>query len=85
MDSETIQAFVTIAIAGGFSGLVGGFFGGRTRLLGAILLGIIGGIAAAAIARIAGFPGGFTVGDGYSVAWAVAGGALLGFVVGKSS
>ncbi len=85
MDPETIQAFVTIAMAGGFAGLVGGFLGGRTRLVGAILLGIIGGISAAAIVRIAGFPGGFTVGDGYSVAWAGAGGLLLGFVVGKAS
>ncbi|HUO45899.1 MAG TPA: hypothetical protein VM470_03595, partial [Acidimicrobiia bacterium] len=61
-DPEIIQAFLTIALVGGFAGLVGGFFGSRTRLLGAILLGMIGGISASAIARIAGFPGGFTVG-----------------------
>ncbi|HUO45480.1 MAG TPA: hypothetical protein VM470_01470 [Acidimicrobiia bacterium] len=85
VDPEIIQAFLTIALAGGFAGLVGGYFGGRTRLLGAILLGMIGGISASAIARIAGFPGGFTVGDGFSLAWALAGGLVLGFVVAKST
>jgi hypothetical protein len=85
MDPEIIQAFLTIALVGGFAGLVGGFLGGRSRLLGAVLLGMIGGIAASAIARIAGFPGGFTVGDGFSLAWSLGGGLVLGFAVGKST
>ncbi|MDP2623646.1 MAG: hypothetical protein Q8Q29_07615 [Actinomycetota bacterium] len=85
MDPEIIQAFVTIAFVGGFGGLIGGFFGGKTRLLGAILLGMIGGISASAIARIAGFPGGFTVGDGFSLLWSLGGGLVLGFVISRST
>lgn len=85
MDDDIIQAFATIALVGGFGGLLGGWLGSNKRLIGAILLGIIGGISAAAIARIAGFPGALIVGDGYSLAWGAGGGLLLGYVVGRST
>ena len=85
MDDDIIQAFATVALVGGFGGLLGGWLGSNRRLLGAILLGVIGGISAAAIARIAGFPGAFTIGDGYSLLWGAGGGLLLGYVVGRST
>ena len=85
MDDDIIQAFATVALVGGFGGLLGGWLGSNKRLLGAILLGVIGGISAAAIARIADFPAAFTVGDGYSLLWGGGGGLLLGYVVGRST
>ena len=85
MDDDRSQAFATVALVGGFGGLLGGWLGSNRRLLGAILLGVIGGISAAAIARIAGFEGPFTVGDGYSLLWGAGGGLLLGYVVGRST
>jgi hypothetical protein len=85
MDQEIVQALGFIALAGGFGGLVGGFLGGGKHLIGAILLGIIGGIAASAIARIAGAPPGWGVGDSFSILYGLGGGFLLGFVVNKSS
>jgi hypothetical protein len=85
VDDDIIQAFATVALVGGFGGLLGGWLGSNKRLLGAILLGVIGGISAAAIARIAGFPGPFIVGDGFSLLWGAGGGLLLGYVVGRST
>jgi uncharacterized membrane protein YeaQ/YmgE (transglycosylase-associated protein family) len=54
-------------------------------LFGAILLGIIGGIAASAIARIAGATPGFSVGEGFSAIYAAVGGFVLGYVVSRST
>lgn len=85
MDNDTIRALATVALVGGFGGLLGGWFGSGKRLIGSVMLGIIGGISAAAIARIGGFPGAITVGNGFSLLWAGGGGVLLGYVVGRST
>ena len=67
------------------AGLLGGFLGSKHRLFGAILLGVIGGIAAASIARIAGAGPIFDVGEGFSAIYAAVGGFLLGYVVSRST
>jgi hypothetical protein len=85
VDDDIIRALATIALVGAFGGLLGGWFGSGKKLIGSILLGIIGGISAAAIARIARFPGALNVGDGFSLLWGGGGGLLLGYVVGRST
>ncbi|MEA1903639.1 MAG: hypothetical protein U9N56_08955 [Actinomycetota bacterium] len=85
MDPSTLEALAIVGGAGAIAGLIGGFFAGADNLFGAILMGIIGGISAAAILRIAGAPPIYGVGDDFSVVWGAAGGLLLGFVVGTSN
>ena len=70
---------------GGVAGLIGGFVASADSLLGAILMGIIGGIAGSTIMRIANGPAIASVGDGFSLVWAAVGGLLLGYVVGRSN
>ena len=82
---EIAGALVAVGLVGGIAGLVGGFLGSKHRLLGAIFLGVIGGIAAASIERLAGADPGYDVGEGFSALYAVAGGFLLGFAVGRST
>ena len=84
LEASTLEALLTIGAIGGIAGLIGGFFSGAHSLLGAILMGVIGGISAAAIARIAGAPPVYGLGDDFSVVWGALGGLLLGFVVGLS-
>ena len=83
-DSATLEALAIIGGVGGVAGLIGGFFAGADNLFGTILMGIIGGISASAILRIAGAPSIYAVGDDFSVVWGAAGGLLLGFVVGAT-
>jgi hypothetical protein len=85
MPAEVVSALIAVGLIGGVFGLLGGFFGSKHRLFGAILLGIIGGIAAASIARIAGATPGFSVGEGFSAIYAAVGGFVLGFVVSRST
>ena len=85
MPAEVVSALILVGLIGGVAGLLGGFLGSKHRLFGAILLGIIGGIAAASIARIAGANPGYSVGEGFSAIYAVAGGFLLGFAVSRST
>jgi hypothetical protein len=82
---DVVAALVVVGLIGGIGGLIGGFIGSKHRLLGSILLGVIGGIAAASIARIAGAEPGFEVGQGFSALYAIGGGFLLGFSVGRST
>jgi hypothetical protein len=82
---ETIQALALVGVIGGIAGLIGGFLGSKHRLLGSIMLGIIGGITAAAVARIAGATPGFDVGEGFSALYAAGGGFLLGYAVSRST
>jgi hypothetical protein len=84
MPPEIIEAIAIIALIGGFAGLVGGFFGGGKHLIGAVLLGVIGGISLSAILRIAGFAPIYGVGDDFSVVYGAVGGLVLGFAVGKT-
>jgi hypothetical protein len=85
MPPEIVSALVVVGLIGGVFGLLGGFLGSKHRLFGAILLGIIGGIAASSIARIAGATPGFSVGEDFSAIYAAAGGFLLGYVVSRSN
>lgn len=82
---EVAAALVIVGLVGAIAGLIGGFLGSKHRLLGSILLGIIGGIAAASIARLAGADPGYDVGEGFSALYAAGGGFLLGYVVGRST
>ena len=82
---EVAGALVVVGLVGAIAGLIGGFLGSKHRLLGSILLGIIGGIAAASIARLAGADPGYDVGEGFSALYAAGGGFLLGYVVGRST
>ena len=83
---ELTGIVLTIGALGGVGGLIGGFFAGRrATATGSVLMGIIGGISVAAIARVVDLPPYIDAGAGYSLAYALAGGALLAFVVGASN
>jgi uncharacterized membrane protein YeaQ/YmgE (transglycosylase-associated protein family) len=85
LDASTWQAFAIVGGVGAVAGLIGGFMANADNLFGAILLGIIGGVSASAIMRIAGAPSIAYVGDGFSLVWAAVGGLILGYVVGRAS
>lgn len=85
IEASTIEAMLIVGGVGAVGGLLGGFLSGADNLFGTILMGVIGGIAASAIARIAGAPSVYAIGDDFSLVWAAAGGLLLGFVVGRSN
>ena len=85
LDASILEAMLFVGIVGGVAGLIGGFLASADSLAGTTLVGVIGGIAAAAIVRIAGGPPVYAVGDGFSLVWAAVGGLLLGFVVGRSN
>jgi len=86
-DPLLIEAMIRVGVAGGIAGLIGGFIAIRSRqVLGVTLLGIIGGIAGASIARLfPGLPIGLTAGEGFSLMYAAIGGAVLGIAVGGST
>ena len=84
LDASTWQALAIIGGVGAVAGFVGGLAAGADSLVGTLLVGIIGGIALAAIFRIAAWPSVYAIGDDFSLVWAGAGGLLLGFVVGRS-
>jgi hypothetical protein len=84
LDASTWEALAIVGAVGGLAGLIGGFISSANSLFGAILMGIIGGIAGSTIMRIAGAPSVASVGDGFSLVWAAVGGLLLGYVVGRS-
>ena len=85
MPQEIVEALIVVGIIGGVFGLIGGFLGSKRKLVGSALLGVIGGIALAAIARIAGFPPVLELDEGFSALYAAAGGFVLGFVVNRST
>jgi len=82
--ASTWEALAIVGGVGGLAGLIGGFVSSANSLFGAVLMGIIGGIAGSTIMRIAGAPSVASVGDGFSLLWAAVGGLLLGYVVGRS-
>ena len=84
LDASMWQTMAIIGGAGAVAGFIGGLTAGADSLIGTLLVGIIGGIALAAIFRFAGWPSVYAVGDDFSIVWAAAGGLLLGFVVGRS-
>jgi hypothetical protein len=83
--ASTWEALAIVGGVGGLAGLIGGFISSANSLFGAVLMGIIGGIAGSTIMRIAGAPSVASVGDGFSLVWAAVGGLLLGYVVGRSN
>lgn len=85
IEASTLEALAIAGGVGGIAGLLGGFFAGADNLIGTFLVGAIGGIAASAVARFAGAPPGYGVGDDFSLLWGAGGGLLLGYVVGRSS
>ncbi|MGH8871153.1 MAG: hypothetical protein ACRDWS_04185 [Acidimicrobiia bacterium] len=85
LEATTWEALAVVGGVGAVAGLIGGFIAGADSLFGAILMGIIGGIAGSTIMRIANAPGFATVGDGFSLVWGAAGGLILGYVVGRSN
>jgi hypothetical protein len=85
MPQEVVETLFIVAIIGGVFGLIGGFLGAKRSLIGSVLLGVIGGIALASIARIAGFDPVLPVDEGFSAIYAAAGGLVLGFVVNRST
>lgn len=85
LPSAVVEALFIVAIIGGIAGLIGGFLGSKHNLIGAVLLGIIGGLSAAAVARIAGAEPLMSVGEGFSAVYAGIGGLVLGYAVGRST
>ncbi len=85
LEASTWQALAVIGGVGAIGGLIGGFIASADNLFGALLMGIIGGIAVATVMRMAGAPGIYVVGDGFSVVWGAVGGLILGYVVGRSN
>lgn len=80
-----VETLFIVGIIGGVFGLIGGFLGSKRSLIGSVLLGIIGGIAVASIARIAGFDPILPVDEGFSAVYAAVGGLVLGYVVNRST
>lgn len=84
LDDPNVSALLLIGATGAVVGLVGGVLAGARRLTGTMLMGVIGAVAAAAIARIAGAPPIYGVGIGYSFVWGALGAIVLSYVVGRS-
>lgn len=84
LDASIWQSLAIVGGVGGLAGLIGGFIASTDSLLGAVLMGIIGGISGSAIMKIAGAPPISYIGDGFSLVWAAAGGLILGYVVGRA-
>lgn len=85
LEASVVEALVIVAAVGAVGGLVAGFLASADSIFATMLMGVIGGISLAAIVRIAGGPSIYSVGDDFSLVWALVGGALLGFVVGRSN
>lgn len=85
IEASVLQALIFVGVVGGIAGFLGGFAAGADGLIGTTLMGIIGGIAASVIVRIAGGPSIYAVGYDFSLVWAAVGGLVLGYVVGRSN
>jgi hypothetical protein len=84
-EASIVEAMVIVGAVGAIAGLLGGLLAGADSLIGALLMGIIGGISLSAILRIANAPSIYAVGNDFSLVWAAVGGLLLGYVVGRSN
>lgn len=86
LEASTLSTFAILGGVGAFFGLLGGFMASTDSLVGGILMGIVGGIALSAIMLAAGAPPIYAIGaEDFSVVWAAVGGAVLGYVVGRSN
>jgi len=79
------NGIVGVALVGGLGGLFGGFASGRrANAIISLLLGALGGIAVATVARSFTAPTLITLSD-FGLDWALGGGLLFAFVIGRSS
>lgn len=85
LEASVLEAMAVVAVVGAIAGLLGGLLAGADSIIGAILMGIIGGISLSAILRVANVSSIYSVGNDFSLVWAAAGGLLLGYVVGRSN
>ena len=85
VEAEIVEALAIVGGVGAVAGFVGGFLASADNLIGAMLMGIIGGISLASFVRIANGPSIYAVGDDFSLVWGAVGGLILGFVVGRSN
>lgn len=84
LDDPSVSALLIVGAVGALAGLLAGVAAGARRLVGTVLMGVIGAISAAAIARIAGAPAIYGVGNDFSFVWGSLGALVLGYVVGRS-
>lgn len=83
--ASAFNGVVGVALVGGLGGLFGGFAAGRrASAIISVLLGALGGVAVATIARGFTAPTLITLGD-FGLDWALGGGLLVAYVVGRSS
>ena len=86
MEQIFVEAVARVAVAGAIGGLLGGFFAtSRTNIIGSLLMGAIGGIAASTFIRLTGAPPIADAGQHFSYVYAFGGGLLLGFAVASSN
>jgi uncharacterized membrane protein YeaQ/YmgE (transglycosylase-associated protein family) len=86
LEASTIEALAVVGGVGALAGLIGGFMASADNLFGTLLMGIIGGVALSAIFRIANAPPIYAIGaEDFSLVWGAIGGAVLGYVVGRSN
>lgn len=84
LDDPAVSALAIIAVVGLVTGLVGGVLAGAKRLVGAMLMGAVGAVSLAAIARAGGAPPLYSAGQDFSYLYGAIGGLVLSFVVGRS-
>lgn len=85
LDAGTTEALLWIAGAGAIVGLIAGFFASASNLIGTMLMGVIGAIAAAAIFRVGGAPPIYEIGNGFSLVWGAVGAFVLAYAVGRTN
>ncbi len=86
LESVIVETLLKVGAAGALAGVVGSFLGSvRANLFGAALVGVIGGLSAAAVLRVLSVDPIISAGEGFSYLWAALGGAFLGFVISRSS
>ena len=86
IETTATNALLIVGAIAGFGGLAGGMLSGRrATVIGSILMGIIGGLVTTVIlSAIEGVPNYLAIGD-YSAVWALAGGAVISFMVGYTN
>lgn len=83
-DDPNVAALLLIGGLGAIVGLIGGVLAGSRRLVGTILMGVIGAVVLAAITRIGGAPPIYSAGNDFSFVYGAIGALVLSYVVGRS-
>lgn len=83
-NDPNVSALLIIGVVGLVIGLVGGVLAGARRLVGAMLMGAIGAVALAAIARAGGVAPIYSAGEDFSYVYGAIGALVLSYVVGRS-